>query len=378
MNSRTGKAKVIILIVALILIGLGGAYVYRNRATFFPKARAPFPTIGLTLLQSANRSYRGDSVCDSRINEPALNPDDCVATLTLDAGLTGASPTFTGTVTVKNARPELANLEPRQVRCFKDVYAEDCALERTGTDGNTTTYRFTGRNVLYNQFGFVPIGIEIKLDESFHVAAIDWLNAYDTINGFAYRKWGGSYRAVLVPLTIAERTVPAARLDAAERNIRAAVEQLNAEAQRFDQTPSFGLTFERRAPCVIDPERYASTIGGLESFCGIESARAEWYTTTFTFLVSPEETCPRFWVAEKPGDAPNIPATYGSGGVVCVSVHPSYADAAAVSNLFHEFIHAFGAADHYDWLYGKDPNYTCNVAQGTSICPIAVEEIGWR
>lgn len=378
MSARTGKAKIVILIATIILIGLAGAYAYRNRATY-SRPNEPFPTIGLKLLQSTNRSYVGDTVCDSRINEPALNPDDCVAALTLDAGLTGTSPTFTGAVRVKNLRPELANLKPHQVRCFKDAYAADCTLVKTREEGDVTTYRFAGRNALNNELGYVPIGIEIKLDESFHVAAIDWLKAYNP-NGFSHRTWGGSYRAVMVPLNIEGNVASPERIQATERIVKTAVERLNREAQRFGQPPTFALTsFERRPTCSIDRARYLSTIGGLESSCGIEAARAEWYSTTFTFLVSPEETCPRFWVVEKPGDEPpNIPATYGFGGVICVSTHPNYPEEAIVSNLFHEFIHAFGAADHYGWRYGKDPTYTCNVAQDTTICPVAAEEIGWR
>lgn len=386
---KTLRGRVLWIIATfIVLLGAGSIFYYFKN---YPN-QSLFSSIAS--VASGVKTFKGDGVCDARIDEPRVNPTDCIAELTLDSkGLPEnliAVPedssisrygkhVFTGVVKVKNIRPEMRNLTLSHVRCYGDAYATDCKLTKEREEDDTTIYRFEAKNNNPYGAGFFPVGVEIKLDESFHIAAIDWFNAYWP-NGYNYKRWGSSYQMVLVPLKVGERQATGGDAQRVKQALIKSSDILNQEAQRFDEQRVITLTFTEYPSCIVEPSVYARTISGLESHCVDDTAKEEWYKKNFIVLVSPEETCPTFQVVTAAGERPDpIPATYGSSGTICIAtgnvIHAQ--EQIMVANLVHELLHGFGAADHYSWLDGKDPDYRCNVAEGNKVCSVAAQEVGW-
>lgn len=398
MNTSRGKITTW-LILALVFIGLGVMVILYFEGRLieyvekFSESEPPFNS--LMSLESPLRTiktFQGDRICDTRINEPEIYPDDCIAQLTLDSKSfpsdivlgpedSGVSRygayTFNGILVVKNVSSEMKNLKPEHIRCYLDQYSKECTLTKVREEDGKTIYRFSAVNNDPYGAGFIPVGIEIRLDDSFHIAAIDWYNSYWP-NGYNYKKWGEQYRAVLVPLKLGDKEATPQDVANVEKILTEVAAILNQEAKRLRVKNSIAFTFENYPTCSIEPARYRQTIAGSASLCGSETGKKEWYKDTFTVLVDPGEECPAFQVVA-PGVARKvIPATYGSGGEVCIAVGSRESKQVIINDLVHEFLHGFGAADHYDWLEGKDPSYQCNVSQGVRVCTIAAQEIGWR
>lgn len=336
-------------------------------------------------------SFKGDRVCDARINEPKINPDDCIAQLTLDSNefdgsdgqLSVSGEEFTGTLRVRNVRPELKNLKDNQIRCYLDAFVEYCSLSKKSENDNETIYRFSALNKIGSYGGFVPVGIEIRLDDDFHIAAIDWFNRYRP-NGYDYKRWGRNYQVFLAPLQIGSKKVTSSDIQYTRELLDVALSRLNEEAQRYGQKEKTSFVYGDYPLCKIKSSSYEGLVFSIADHCGYKRAlwppvwMGEKGKEILVVMVSPAGGCPTFNVISPGAPSPVGPPASYAPGEICVALGDRQPNAVMTDFIMHELVHMFGAADHYDWLNGKDPNYNCNVVENGKVCPIAAEEIWWK